>query len=464
MRKVELSMNEDYKYQIIKELSDHDGNIYSAAVKLNCSVRTVYRYIAKYKTNGKAAFIHKNKHRKPVNSLPQELTETIIRLYKDKYYDCNFCHFQDLLSERENIRISYASLYNLMTANDLSSPKIQRRTRKERAKKKYLLEHPKIDGKQAEDKAVYQLALEDAHPKQERCKYFGEEIQMDAPSMNWFGDTCSYLHLSIDNATGIVTGAYFDCQETLSGYYHTFLQIIQNYGIPHRFKTDNRTVFNYESSNRSDDNKDVLTQFGYACRQLGVTIETTSVSQAKGMIERANQSFQGRLAQELRLAGITTIEEANRYLCEVFIPSFNKHFASDLNEYHSVFEPLDDHQKINLTLAVISPRKFDNGSSIKYKNKYYQLHDSEDRLVCFKKGTECLVIKSLDENLYASVGDSVYALIQVPKNKKTSEEFDVPVKKDKPRKVYIPPMSHPWKRATFLRAQEKAHKHHQFGF
>jgi transposase len=68
MRKVELSMNEDYKYQIIKELSDHDGNIYSAAVKLNCSIRTIYRYIAKYKTNGKAAFIHKNKHRKPVNS------------------------------------------------------------------------------------------------------------------------------------------------------------------------------------------------------------------------------------------------------------------------------------------------------------------------------------------------------------------------------------------------------------
>jgi hypothetical protein len=73
-----------------------------------------------------------------------------------------------------------------MTANDFSSPKIQRKTRKERAKKKYLLEHPKIDGKQIEDKLKYQLALEDAHPKQERCKYFGEEIQMDASSMNWF--------------------------------------------------------------------------------------------------------------------------------------------------------------------------------------------------------------------------------------------------------------------------------------
>ena len=277
-------MNEDYKHQIIKEVSDHDGNIYSATVKLNCSIRTIYRYIAKYKINGKAAFIHKNKHRKPVNSLPQELTETIIRLYKDKYYDCNFCHFKDLLEEREDIRISYASLYDLMTANDFSSPKIQRKTRKERAKKKYLLEHPKIDGKQIEDKLKYQLALEDAHPKQERCKYFGEEIQMDASSMNWFEDTYSYLHLSIDNATGIVTGAYFDYQETLNGYYHTFLQIIQNYGVPHRFKTDNRTVFNYESGNRMDDNKDVLTQFGYACRQLGVTVETTSVSQAKGMI------------------------------------------------------------------------------------------------------------------------------------------------------------------------------------
>jgi hypothetical protein len=186
-----------------------------------------------------------------------------------------------------------------------------------------------------------------------------------------------------------------------------------------------------------DDNKDVLTQFGYACRQLGVTVETTSVSQAKGMIERANQSFQGRLIQELRLAGITAIEEANRYLCEVFIPSFNKRFASDLNEYHSVFEPLDDPQKINLTLAVISLRKFDSGSSIKYKNKYYQLHDSDDRLVCFKKGTDCLVIKALDGNLFASAEDSVYALIQVPKNKKISDEFDVPLKEDTPRKIYI---------------------------
>lgn len=81
-----------------------------------------------------------------------------------------------------------------------------------------------------------------------------------------------------------------------------------NYGIPYKFKTDNRTVFNYMSLNkdkRSSD-KDVLTQFGYACKQLGTAIETTSVSQAKGLIERDNSTFQGRLVNEFKFNGITT--------------------------------------------------------------------------------------------------------------------------------------------------------------
>lgn len=64
--------------------------------------------------------------------------------------------------------------------------------------------------------------------------------------------------------------------------------------------------------------KDVLTQYGYACKQLGVELETSSVSQAKGLIERTNGTFQGRLVNELKLHGITTIEEANKYLIDVF--------------------------------------------------------------------------------------------------------------------------------------------------
>lgn len=147
----------------------------------------------------------------------------------------------------------------------------------------------------------------------------------------WFGEKKTCLHLAIDKATSTIVGAYFDKQETLNGYYHVLYQILTDYGIPYSLLTDNRTVFNYMSLNpdKRTSEKDVLTQYGYACKQLGIGLKTTSVSQAKGLIERTNGTFQGRLVNELRLNGITTIEEANKYLIEVFVPKFNKRFAMD---------------------------------------------------------------------------------------------------------------------------------------
>ena len=105
-----------------------------------------------------------------------------------------------------------------------------------------------------------------------------------------------------------------------------------NYGIPNKFKTDNRTVFNYLRLN-----PDKRT-FGYACKQFGTSLETTSVSQAKGLSERDNGRFQDRLVNELKLNNITTIDEANKYLIEVFIPKFNAKFALDYKKFESVYE------------------------------------------------------------------------------------------------------------------------------
>ncbi len=101
-------------------------------------------------------------------------------------------------------------------------------------------------------------------------------------------------------------------------------------------------------------NKDVLTQYGYACKQLGINLETTSVSQAKGLIERTNGTFQERLIQELRLNNITTIDDTNKYLLEVFVPNFNKKFALDYHNFNFVFEASPSENKINYTLAVLT--------------------------------------------------------------------------------------------------------------
>ena len=311
----------------------------------------------------------------------------------------------------------------------------------------------------------HQLKIEDAHPRQEKPKYFGEIIEMDGSFHNWFGNTKCCLHLAIDLCSGNVVGGFFDTQETLKGYYTVYKQILENYGIPVCFKTDNSTVFNYESlskENRTSD-KDVLTQFGYACKILGTDLKTTSVSQAKGTIERANGTFQGRLVQELRLDGITNINDANDYLIKVFIPNFNKRFALNYKKLPNAFETSPNKNKINYTLAVLSTRKIDNGNSIKFKNKYYQPIDSNSNLKCFIKGTECLVIEAFDGSLLVTIDDEIYALKELKSHKYISPELDnVPNNISKQKRIYIPPMSHPWKANSFKNQFKKAHTNHVY--
>ena len=309
----------------------------------------------------------------------------------------------------------------------------------------------------------HELALEDSHPRLEKPKYFGEIIEQDGSIHNWFGDTKTCLHLAIDRATSIIVGAWFDKQETLNGYYHVFHQILTNYGIPYKFLTDNRTVFNYMSLNpdKRTSDKDVLTQYGYACKQLGIELETTSVSQAKGLIERTNGTFQGRLVNELKLNGITTIEEANKYLLEVFVPYFNKRFAMDYKKFESVFETSPSKERINYTLAVLTPRKIDNGNSIKYKGKYYQPYLGNE-LKCFMPKTECLVIKAYNGELLVSIDENVYELKELVRNQKLSKNFDEEVVEEKEKKKYIPPMSHPWKVEYFKKQIKKAHTLHVY--
>ena len=462
MRKVELRMNEQAKYETIKEYVDHGGNKERVAHKLGISPRQVNRLIKIYKDKGKAGFVHGNRNRQPVNTLHRELTDKIVDLYSRKYQGFNFKHFTEKLNEVENIKVSYKVVYQILSTAEINSPKIQKKTKRKRAKAKILKNNPTIKEEDLEIAVNHEVALEDAHPRQERAKYFGELVQMDASIHLWFGSEKSALHLAIDNASGNILGGYFDKQETLFGYYTVFKQILMNYGIIFKFLTDNRTVFNYEKQNRKNDAKDVLTQFGYACKILGVQLETSSVSQAKGQIERANGTFQDRLVSELRLEGITTIEEANDYLINIFIPDFNKRFAMDYKSFLSVIEEAPHEGRINQILSVLSPRTMDNGSSIKYMNKYYQAYDENNHLICFEPKTECLVINSYDHQLFITVDTKVYKLKELRKNKTLSNEFDDTKNKPKEKKLYIPPMSHPWKRSSFLLQQEKAHKYHQY--
>ena len=465
MRKVELRMNEQEKYEVIKELVDHNGNKNRASKKLGISRRQIDRLIIKYKENGKSAFIHGNRSKKPVNALDNSISEDIILLYKTKYYDFNFSHFKEFLKKNENIDVSYDFIYKNLTKAGILSPKARKKTKRE-FKKKQLLEEKKINlamsDEQIEHIVSHEVALEDSHPRGEKPKYFGEIIEQDGSIHEWFGGFKTCLHLAIDKATSTIVGAYFDKQETLNGYYNVFYQILTNYGIPYKFLTDNRTVFNYMSlnPNKRTSDKDVLTQYGYACKQLGVELETTSVSQAKGLVERTNETFQGRLVSELRLNNITTIDEANKYLIDVFVPYFNNRFALDYKKFESVFEQSPNEEIINYTLAVLTPRKIDNGNSIKYQNKYYQPY-LNNQLKCFIPKTDCLVIKAFNGDLLVTIDEQILELKELSRNERFSKEFDEVIEV-KEKKKYIPPMTHPWKLSSFLKQIEKSHNQHQY--
>lgn len=455
MRKVELRMKEELKYKIIKKLVETNGNKKRAAIKLDCTVRSIDRMIAGYKAKGKEFFVHGNRGRLPAKALSSEIKDEIEQLYLSKYYDCNYTVFTEFLAERENIFVSIDEVRVLLRDRYILSPRSHKSTRK-RLRKQLLAEQK--TAKTKTEKAKIQaniVAVEDAHPRQPRCQYFGEEIQMDACIHPWFSNFKTALHAAIDDSTGNLVGLYFDEQETLNGYYNITKQILMKYGIPYKFKTDKRTVFEYKRKGSSLLEEDTFTQFAYACNHLGIKLETSSVPEFKPRIERAFQTLQQRLPQELRLANITTIEEANKFLTK-YIKKFNDRFALHINNTKSVFENQPSEAEINLILAVLTKRVIDKGHSIKFNNKYFRLVNRANTPIFFNRGTTCVVIKSFDNKLYATVNDTVFALEEIPEFQAISENFDefVPVKS---KRIYIPSMLHPWKQQyldNFIDKQE----------
>ncbi len=157
--------------------------------------------------------------------------------------------------------------------------------------------------------------------------------------------------------------------------------------------------------------------------QLGIELQSSSIPQAKGRVERLNQTLQSRLVIELRLAGITTIEEANNFLIS-YIKKFNDKFSLPINSTKTVFEKQPDNKKINRILAVISNRKLDSGHCIKYKNQYYLPVCRNGEKAYWKKGMNAMVIETFDKTLLVNINDQLFGLEVVEQREVQSKTFD----------------------------------------
>ena len=408
----DMNYKEKLKYKTIIKVINKKIDKKKASIIIGCSERRINQLIYIYKTEGKNGFIHKSKNKTPINRLNDDYRNRIIDLYNNKYFGFNFTHFRAKLRDEENIFLPYGTLYNILSEANIKSPKKNKKSKKQ-----------------------------NLHPSRERKKFFGELVQIDASVHLWFGNFKTYLHAAIDDATGNVLGAYFDTGETIKGYYEMTYQILTKYGIPMTFYSDRRTIFEYYSKKMVNIEKDTFTQFEAACDKLGIEIITTSIAQAKGKIERLFGTFQSRLVAELRINNIDTIEKANQFVLE-YLPVYNKQFALPINYNKSFMEESPSIELINLYLSIFTNKIVNNGSTIKHKRKIYYPELNGQRINLFPK-TKVIFIESFDHKYYILHDDKFYNAIELTISPHIEEK--------KPKSIYRPPASHPWKAASYQR-------------
>ncbi len=448
-----LNKKEKHTYETIDKVVNGTITKKEAMIELHKSRQQIYNLIKVYNNEGQDGFIHKNRGKQSDKKINRSMIEELEQLYLEEYYDYNFVAFFDELSEKEKYKgkyeISYSTLYREFLNDDIISPISHKETVKlynERMNKAINGEE-KIQEEKVELFQSRQIAFEQAHTRRSSNMFgFGQEIQMDACEKLWFGEVVSYLHLAVDKGTKKVLFGWFEYEELTRGYFVLLYNIIVNYGIPEKIKADNRNTF---SNNR---NQVDTTHFGSICNTLGIKLETTSVATSKANVERQNGTFKNRLIAELRHEEITDIDEANRYLNEVFIPKMNKKFSYEINPKTSKMKPNNyTLEELNLIISEKVIRIIDNASSVKYNNKYYiPVNPNTGEVVCFMKKTQCTFIITYNAEYWCEIENNYYQLIEVENRDTTmKKEKDNPTLKDNIK--YIPPASHPWRKNMMLR-------------
>ncbi len=430
---------DEKKLEVMKMVVDGEKSISWAAAKLKRSEKTIRRYRKELLENPNADLVHKNRGREPANKTDHEL---IWHLYCTRYYGLNITYFCEKLEENESIRISEGLVRLIFKEHDEFSVKAWHRTKNELRKR--LRELKKLTKQQKE--VLVQLETEPyvrtTHPIQPRSKYFGEELQMDASIHLWFGTKKCALHTAIDDATGLIVGAWFDYQETRNGYYQITKQFLTKYGLPLLIKTDKRTVFEYKKKNDKDMAEDTMTQYQHVCQTLGIELQCSSSPQFKPRVERSYGTLQGRLPFELKEAGVTTIEEANAFL-KKYIQKFNEQFAIRKG-IKSVWVKVTKDQ-IDSALVTIAKRTVDCGNGIRLNNKYYGTFDSYGNQIFIKPKTKVSVITMMNGAVYAMHDDKLLAMDIIPDRQKISDMMDFDMEKPAVRKKYIPPYDSIWR-------------------
>ena len=421
---------EEKKYSTIEKIEKGIITRKEGSFELNLSLKQIDRLRKIYREEGKEGFIHKNRGKVSNKKIDEKIIDELKSLYLNEYYDYNLIAFYEELCEskkyKDKYNISYSSLYNMFLKDDIVSPLAHKETVKlynERMNKS-ISENKPVNEEIIELYQSRKIAFEQAHTRKSNNMFaFGQEVQMDACEKIWFGNVVTYLHLAVDKATKKVLYGYFDYEETTQAYLTVLMNMILCYGIPNKIKTDKRNSFSVNNA-RSSKTKLNLTQFGRICEDLEITLSSSSDPLFKPNVERENGTFKRRLKAELRHENITTIDEANKYLNNVFIPKMNKRFSCDINPNKNMMKPNNySINELNILISIRIERTIDNASSVKYFNHYYlPINDETGEVMSFKSGTKCNVVNSYDNKLYGIINDNIYSLLLVEQQENSNNQ------------------------------------------
>ena len=344
---ITLTMKEEERYQVIRDSLKKRIKVKEASLLLNLSLRQVYRLRKRVKEEGVKGIIHRLRGRPSFKRTSKAIEDKIKGLYKEKYLGFNISHFTEYLNEEEGIKISRESVRKLLRKDGI---------------------YPKKPKKQPKHRI-----------RREPMPQEGLLSQLDTSEHAWidnFGKNI-YLILLIDDATNKIQNGKFVLSDTTIENMKVLGEFFKKKGLPSaiyldkdsKFKTTRHQSLHYNL--RGEPYPD--TQIKRALSELGITLIYASSPQAKGRIERDFQTLQDRLINELKLNKITTIQEANHYLKEEFIPKWNKIFAREPKLKRPAYREIPKDLNLSFILCLKERRKVYPDNTIAYKSIKYQI-------------------------------------------------------------------------------------------
>jgi transposase len=346
METITLSSKQQKRAKVLSSLCDGGISSDNAAELMGLSKRQTRRLKARFKKEQFQAVVHGNQGRSPLNRTKEDVIEKIVRLCGEggKYHDFNACHLQELLRENEEITIGRSTLDRLLKKLGLrKGRRVRQAIRKRR----------------------------------ERKEAEGMMLQIDGSPHDWLEGRAPKMSLmgAVDDATGKIIYARFHESEGQAGYLLLLRETVRQYGIPMSIYHDRHTILVSPKEPTIQDQlagKKPMSQVQRVMEELGIEAIRARSAQGKGRVERLWGTLQDRLRKEMRLAGISTLEEANAFL-PGFIERYNDRFAVAPACEPAVWVPLDEQADLVYLFSAREQRTVRRDHTVQWQGQLLQV-------------------------------------------------------------------------------------------